>query len=328
MNYRFPARALAFLTPFFASCSPTDNQSKAADAIVYEGRTMRVLIPECPLAQGSLKIEPKVPATHFSEWSSENDAETYSLIKKISRVWDKQGIDFFDYGKESDAVHSKFSWEVVPFPKTGSIFWRIWNQFWVLFHTTFGGSCLSKIEQQRTAEKIREQIKFSEPIEEEAEVKSAVEKCAFCDPKVIEKQWVFKGKTVQVLYTHAPISIGKDKLHFLVIPMRHAKKFNDLTLEEYQEASDLSRKLVCLYKNEGFHTAYLFNKSGKNAGQTVPHWHQHLVFTATKTQEFFGKLTVLKNMLFGSSVLPEAELKARVEALRTKLSHLGEQPAC
>ena len=46
---------------------------------------------------------------------------------------------------------------------------------------------------------------------------------------------------------------------------------------------------------------YLFHKTGIDAGQTVPHWHMHLIVTANKTQGFFGKLTVLKNMLFGSS---------------------------
>lgn len=332
MNLCYRFRALALLAPFIASCTLKNDQSTAKEGVVYEGRTMRVVVPSCPLAEGSIRIEPKGDVQHFSAWKNENHHETYAFVKKIQQVWAQQGFDALVYEKESTASTIKFGWEVVPFHKTNSWIRRVWNQFWVLWSTIFGGSCLGENRLQLTAAKIREQMKFAEPFAQEGEVKEVEEKCAFCNPEVIEKQSVFKGKTVQVIYNYAPITIGKDALHFLILPLRHAKRFSDLTEEEYREASDLSQKLICHYRQEGINTAYLYNKSGKDAGQTVPHWHQHLVFTASKTDEFFVKLRVLKNMVMNmvwrSSPLSDAQLKTRVEGLRGKLSGLSEQPSC
>jgi len=80
--------------------------------------------------------------------------------------------------------------------------------------------------------------------------------------------------------------------------------------------------LIRFYKENGCHTAYLFDKAGAEAGQSVPHWHEHLIFTATKTQELFGKLIILKNMLIGSSPLPEKELQSRVQLLKIELKEV------
>jgi diadenosine tetraphosphate (Ap4A) HIT family hydrolase len=145
---------------------------------------------------------------------------------------------------------------------------------------------------------------------------------AFCDQKVIDKQLVFEGKEINILYNYAPIVLGEGKLHFLIVPKQHRSKFTDLTETEYLDVMQLSQKLVGFYKGKGYHTAYLFDKTGIEAGQTVPHWHEHVVFTATKTQEFFGKLTVLKNMLFGSSPLPSKELQIRVLLLKEDLNEV------
>ncbi len=67
-------------------------------------------------------------------------------------------------------------------------------------------------------------------------------------------------------------------------------------------------------------TAYQFAKTGLQAGQTVNHCHEHLIFTATKTQEFFSKLRVLKNMCWPASPLSKEELSQRVKALKKELS--------
>ena len=86
---------------------------------------------------------------------------------------------------------------------------------------------------------------------------------------------------------------------------------------------DLVKKLVNHYCSLGYPTAYIFNKNGREAGQSIPHWHEHVVFTATRTQEWLGKLTVLKNMLLGgSSPIPQQELQGRVAALQTELSRV------
>ena len=145
---------------------------------------------------------------------------------------------------------------------------------------------------------------------------------AFCNPKVLDKQRVFEGKEINVLYNYAPIGLGEEKLHFLIVPKEHHPNFSDLTKSEYLESMQLSQKLIKFYQGKGFHTAYLFDKTGAEAGQTVPHWHEHVVFTATKTQELFGKWTVLKNMVLGSSPLPPKELQNRVQSLKKELAEV------
>ncbi len=275
---------------------------------------MKVIVPECPLALGSLKIVPHSHAESFSEWSDFNELETYELLQKIVRIWEKKGItDYLIYGKESNHSKSIFSWEIVPYPKDG---WKFWKQFKVLWNIAFGSRCLPEVERRRIVKDF-----FLQPLTNQIEsiTKIAQGNDAFCNQKVIDKQLVFEGKEVNVLYDYAPIGIGEEKLHFLIVPKLHRLKFSDLTETEYLEAMQLSQKLISFYKDKGCHTAYLFDKTGAEAGQSVPHWHEHLIFAATKTQELFGKLTILKNMLIGSSPLSEKELQARVQSLQNEL---------
>lgn len=129
---------------------------------------------------------------------------------------------------------------------------------------------------------------------------------------------VFEGKKINVLYNYAPLVGGKEKLHFLIVPKQHRPKFSDLTEAEYLEAMVIAQKLISFYKDKGYHTAYLFDKSGREAGQTVPHWHEHLVFPST--QAFLVMLSVLKNILIGPSCIPQDELQIRVQSLKKELS--------
>jgi hypothetical protein len=64
---------------------------------------------------------------------------------------------------------------------------------------------------------------------------------------------------------------------------------------------------------------YFFHKTGFDAWQSVNHFHQHLVLTPNKTQDMLGKLTVLKNMLFGSKAMNDKDLYKKVSSLREKL---------
>lgn len=323
MNYFFPARILAIFSPVLGSANiPVESQPLInEEAVVYEGKTMKVIIPECPLAPGSLKIIPYSQEENFSEWQDTNKLETYQLIQKIAGILEKKGIeDYLVYGKEATNSTSVFGWEIVPYQKTG---WRFWKQFKVLWSITFRGVCLPQIERHRLARDFqKDKDVFSEIQTKQIESIREIVKGndAFCDEKIIKKQLVFEGKEVNVLYNYAPIAIGEGKLHFLIVPKHHHSKFTDLTETEYLESMQLSQKLVNFYKGKGYHTAYLFDKTGAEAGQTVPHWHEHVIFTATKTQEFLGQLTVFKNMIFGSSAIPQQELQTRVQSLKTELA--------
>ena len=96
--------------------------------------------------------------------------------------------------------------------------------------------------------------------------------CAFCDPKVIESQKFYEDETIVALYTHKPVMPG----HCLIIPKRHAERFEQLT---DQEGASISRviKKVDQAASKVFNTSsyLLLQKNGAESGQTVPHVHFH-----------------------------------------------------
>lgn len=315
-----PTRIIALFSPLFGSAiEPISANLNSKEPIIYMGETMNVIVPKCPLATGSLEIVPNTNTRNFTEWNDFDGFETYKFLQHIIRIWEKEGItDYLIYGKESNSK-SIYSWEIVPYPKRG---WRILKQFKVLWNITFGGTCLSKAERYKVAQDIQKNTDaFSEYHKQIESIKKiAQESDAFCNQKVIEKQLVYEGKEIYVLYDYAPLVLSNDKLHFLIVPKEHRSKFSDLSRTEYLESMQLSQKLIKFYKEKGYNTAYIFDKNGVESGQTVPHWHEHIVFTATKTQDFIGKLTVLKNMFIGSSPLPQKELQTKVQLLRKELN--------
>ncbi len=302
------------------SPSPDARPLVSDEVVIYQGRSMKLIVPECPLASGSVKLVPNSSEKSFSNWMASDEIETYELIQRVVQVWQKKGItDYLRYGKEYSESNCAFGWEVVPYPKNA---WSYWQQFTVLWNSAFGGSCLSKVKRQEIAREFQKDKElFSELQTKQVESIQGTLKGndAFCHQKVIDKQVVFEGKEVVVLYNYAPIVLGDGKLHFLVVPKQHRPSFSDLTQTEYLETMQLSQKLVNFYRDKGCPTAYLFDKTGARAGQSVPHWHEHIVFTATKTQEWLGRLSIFKNMLFGSSPLSDKELQTRVAELKVEL---------
>lgn len=74
--------------------------------------------------------------------------------------------------------------------------------------------------------------------------------------------------------THMPIVPG----HLLICPIRAVESCEELTLEEWQAILELQQQ-VChalrkAFGAEGFNFAW---NMGENAGQTVPHFHLHVV---------------------------------------------------
>lgn len=68
--------------------------------------------------------------------------------------------------------------------------------------------------------------------------------------------------------------------------------------------------------------AYLLNKTGLDAGQTVKHWHLHVIFSTNVAQDFWGKVTGMKDILLGSSPMKKDVLAKRINALREELAQL------
>jgi diadenosine tetraphosphate (Ap4A) HIT family hydrolase len=147
---------------------------------------------------------------------------------------------------------------------------------------------------------------------------------SFCKDDTIERQWVITGRKVNVLFNYAPIGFGGERLHFLVVPKQHRETFTDVTQEEYCESLELTGKLIdhVTATRKAVKNVYLLNKTGIDAGQTVKHWHLHAIFSTNKAQDFWGKITVIKNILLGPSPMKREDLAKKVDELREELAIL------
>lgn len=103
---------------------------------------------------------------------------------------------------------------------------------------------------------------------------SAVSRCAFCDPSILQRQTFYEDDLVLALYAHKPIMPG----HCLIIPRRHVERFEFLTKEEIAQMGEVIKK-VSKAVEKVFHTSsyLLLQKNGAEAGQTVPHVHFHYI---------------------------------------------------
>lgn len=104
------------------------------------------------------------------------------------------------------------------------------------------------------------------------EIQIDLDKCAFCNSKVIDKQIVCEWKDIYILMSHKPISPYGN---FLILPKRHQCAW-DLTKEE---AIASFEAIIGLKKH--FQDTYQVNnwicyiQDGPSVGQTVPHTHIH-----------------------------------------------------
>lgn len=100
------------------------------------------------------------------------------------------------------------------------------------------------------------------------------ETCAFCTPSVLERQQYYEGKLVRVLYNYRPMLPG----HSLVIPKRHAPRFEDLTADEFAEMREVILKVQKAFeKVYGTSDYLLVMQNGEKAGQTENHAHFHMI---------------------------------------------------
>lgn len=256
---------------------------------------LALLLLESPLTQDALQMESPLPLV---EWSQDDNQEAFRTLQKVIQVWANKGIhEYLIVGKENS---EPFKWTIVPYPPDINPLFR---HLTILWKMTFG-----------TSPQEAKKFELEEPVPIHISTTSS-KPDPFSDPQVIQRQLVYEGKRIYVLYNYAPITSE----HFLLIPKERKVYFSDLDLEEYLEAMHLAQKLIRHFRTDS-KVAYIFDKSGERAGQTVPHWHEHLVITPQ--DDLWGQFKMLKNMFLGSSPLPPDELKARVEKYRQELSEV------
>lgn len=104
--------------------------------------------------------------------------------------------------------------------------------------------------------------------------KSPSGNCVFCDPKVIESQFFYRGKMVLAMLTHKPAVAG----HVLIIPKRHVERFEELSSLEMEEIQQIICSVDRMVKQVfGTKDYILLQKNGQKAGQSVPHVHFHYI---------------------------------------------------
>lgn len=90
----------------------------------------------------------------------------------------------------------------------------------------------------------------------------------------IKERTVARNDLAFSFLTHMPIVPG----HVLICPLRVVETCEELTDDEWQAIMDLQRQVCGALKKtfgaEGFNFAW---NMGENAGQSVPHFHLHVV---------------------------------------------------
>ncbi len=283
--------------------------------VIIAEKSVELLIPECPLALGAVEIAKIGPLHNFTDWTKQEHFETYTLMRKVAQIWDeRQVFNFLMLGMQDYSPAAKsFSWQMVPFPDSESKFLR---QITVIWHTFFGSSCLSLEDRHHEAIHYRHYVYESEqewqPIDRKVCANNTED--PFLKPAVLAKQQIYEGKLVRVLYNYAPLQ----PLAFLIITKEQRRSFQELTPEEYEEAQQVTQKIIAHYYKQGHELAYLFHKTGSNAGQTVCHWHQHLIFPEERITSYWQGIYMLGKLMGSETPLSDEELANRVEPLKSE----------
>ncbi len=134
------------------------------------------------------------------------------------------------------------------------------------------------------------------------------------DPVIVERQCVYSGKYINMLYNYAPLKTGGEEIHFLLVPKKEqpARNFLELSSNQYLELVEIAKQVQNWASEQGA-LSYFFDKTGVLAGQTQPLYHAHLIVLKADQEEFWGRLNLLLRMIWPPSALNDAELARRVK---------------
>jgi histidine triad (HIT) family protein len=141
--------------------------------------------------------------------------------------------------------------------------------------------------------------------------------CVYCTLPEIKERQIVENDLAWAFLTNIPITPG----HTLIAPKRCVARYEDLSSEEKMSIEELRMKIVTaltkLYGAEGFNIAWNVNKI---AGQSVPHFHMHIV-PRKEGDEGIYEYEPRKFLYRPGSreVTREAELKAASEEIRNAL---------
>lgn len=297
------------------ACKANTQTAPNKAITLYAGQQTRLIMPERVLADGAVRVESRQAGRSFTDWTYAENAEAYEILQHVAAQWAKKGINDYIVMGKVDGDNS-FGWEIVPYTK-GQKFLK---QMAVAFRVFFGGKIASEAIRKSVMDDYKNANEiFTASLESPLEPKAPVQKSndAFCTPKIVDSQKIIDDpeKDVRVLYDYKPLT----KHHFLVVSKEHYESYSEMPFKAYMQGVKYAKMLFEKYGKKDS-TAYLYHKTGKLAGQTVPHWHMHVVITETKNQNRWGILKVLFNTVWGVSPLKPAVQAERVKAYREQLS--------
>ena len=98
--------------------------------------------------------------------------------------------------------------------------------------------------------------------------------CIFCSLPEIKERTIIENDLVFAFPTNIPITEG----HIIIAPKRCVKKLEDVSKEERLAVLDMAEKIMAslrvAYGAEGFNCVW---NQEKLAGQSVPHFHLHII---------------------------------------------------
>jgi histidine triad (HIT) family protein len=98
--------------------------------------------------------------------------------------------------------------------------------------------------------------------------------CIYCTSPEIKARTIKSNEFAWAFLTNIPITPG----HTLISPLRHVQKFEELTDDEKKAIFELTAEIKGVLREvfgaEGFNHAW---NEEKIAGQSIPHFHLHIV---------------------------------------------------
>ena len=289
---------------------------------------MNISIPMQPIGNDAVAVSTEQDKP-FTEWTETDHGDSFDSLQKTASFWREKNTatQHLVYGSYTPSSPS-FSFQAVPF-KDSNFFTRFFRQLRVLYRVTFGASTLSAKEKQSQTNKYQALLNGDTERKIFPAANAPSKTDAFCRADVIEKQKITETDLVNVLYNYAPIGFGGEKLHFLITPKAHRTTFAEVTREEYIDAAlQVQRLIATLSRTRHIVKVHFLRKSGEDAGQTVPHWHWHVIIQTNELQGITGSLTVLRNMAMGgSSPIKREALAIKVASLTAELDTTQEEQA-
>ncbi len=145
---------------------------------------------------------------------------------------------------------------------------------------------------------------------------SKIEKCVFCNPKIVGNQFVTQWGDFVSLYNYLPYTPG---YHFMVLPASefHLENWQNLSLKDAVHVDQfLQAYAKAIKKDSKRDDIIIFLQNGLAGGATVPHSHIHILLRPSKLFLMAMNLTeVTGNKLVGLTADEMAPIREKFHHL-------------